>query len=83
MRTMNEFELLQVVALRRDLPEHGLQTGDVGTIVEIVGNGAILIVEFMEASGHTRALLDLPPDDIRPVVAGEMLTVRENAPPYN
>jgi len=79
---MSQFELLEVVVLSRDLPEYDLRAGDAGTIVEVYDDSNFE-VEFIEASGKTRALLTLSSDDIRAVVAGEMLTVRESAPPYN
>ena len=78
---MSRFELLEVVVLSRDLPEFELRAGDAGTIVEVYDDSNFE-VEFIEASGNTRALLTLSLDDIRPVAAGEMLSVRESKPPY-
>lgn len=72
---VNKFELLELVALKRDLPEHGLRAGDVGTVVEVY-DAEGLEVEFIEATGDTRALLTLSTADVRKVRAGEMLATR-------
>jgi len=50
------FNPLDPVVLVRDLPEHGLKAGDVGAVVEVYPPGA-LEVEFVVASGRTKALL--------------------------
>ena len=36
-----------------DLPEHGLQSGDVGTVVDVLAGGEAYIVEFMTMDGET------------------------------
>jgi len=40
---------LDMVVLTRDLSEHGLQKGDVGTIVHVYNVGAAYEVEFVTA----------------------------------
>ena len=72
---MKTHHLLEVVALTRDLPEHELRAGDVGTIVEVL-DPSTYEVEFVEASGNTRALLTLSSTDFRRVNAREMLAIR-------
>ena len=52
-------QLLDVVALLSDLPEHGLVRGQVGTVVELL-NGAYE-VEFSDDEGKTYAELALEP----------------------
>jgi hypothetical protein len=37
---MSEFALLSIVALLEELPEHGLQRGQVGTVVEALASGS-------------------------------------------
>jgi len=69
------FELLDLVALSKDLPEKKLQAGDVGTIVETF-DGTAVIVEFIDASGDTQAVITLPTTDLRRVQPHEMLAVR-------
>ena len=54
-------KLLDVVALTVDLPEHSLQRGQVGTIVEEVAPD-VFEVEFSDDEGRTYALLSLPTD---------------------
>ena len=63
------------VVLRRPLPEHGLEEGDVGAIVHSYAADAFE-VEFISAEGRTVAVLTLHAEDLRPVRAGDMLHVR-------
>jgi len=51
-------KLLDIVALIDDLPEKGLQRGQVGTIVESLGPG-VFEVEFSDLEGRTYACLAL------------------------
>ena len=69
------FELLDTVVLSRDLPEHGLRAGDVGTVVEVYADAAFE-VEFVRASGQTKALVALTASDLRCVAANDLLAVR-------
>jgi hypothetical protein len=54
-------QLHDVVALLTDLPQRGLQRGQVGTVVEQVAPGAYE-VEFSDDEGRTYASLALRPD---------------------
>ena len=69
------FELLSCVVLDRDLPEHGLRKGDLGAVVEVYEPEG-LEVEFVTASGSTRALVTLHNRDVRDISAADMLSVR-------
>jgi hypothetical protein len=60
-----KYKLLEIVALRNAMPEHGLKAGDTGTIVDFWRSGA-MEVEFIK-SGRTVALLTLKPSDVRPL----------------
>ena len=72
-----KFKTLECVVLVRDIPEYGLQVGDIATIVEIYpGNG--LEVEFVTASGMTQALLTLNEEDVRSINY-DLLTTRRVA----
>ena len=51
-------ELLDVVALTEDLPEHGIYRGQVGTAVEIWAPG-VFEVEFSDNEGRAYAMLAL------------------------
>lgn len=70
---------LETVVLARDLPEHGLRTGDLGAVVHVHSPEA-LEVEFVRASGHTQALLTLRTGDLRPVQDHDLVAVRPIAP---
>ncbi len=63
------------VVLLRDISEHSLIAGDVGTVVHAYPNDDAYEVEFVTGLGTTIAVLTLMPDDIRPV-ASEILHVR-------
>lgn len=73
------FELLETVVLRRDVTEHDLQRGDLGTIVERYETGG-LEVEFLTANGRTQAVLTLEPGDVRKIQPDEVLSVRALQP---
>jgi hypothetical protein len=70
-----KFALLDTVVLNRDLPEHGLRAGDLGAVVELYGCDGVE-VEFVRASGHTKALVTLKPSDLRTVTGTDILAVR-------
>ena len=69
------FALLDTVVLNRDLPEHGLRAGDLGAVVEVYSAEGVE-VEFVRASGQTKALVTLKSADLRAVAATDMLAVR-------
>ena len=54
----NTIKLLDFVALVEDLPERGLYRGQVGTVVEQLGDDAF-IVKFSNDDGRTYAMLPL------------------------
>jgi hypothetical protein len=70
---------LDLVALARDVPEHGLQSGDVGTVVHCYQDGLAVEVEFITAAGKTLAVLTLDATDIHPMQGGQIVHVRELA----
>ena len=69
------YAVLDTVVLVRDLPEHGLRAGDLGAIVEVYESGE-LEVEFVTASGHTKALATLRADDVREIADTDLVAVR-------
>lgn len=73
-----KFETLEIVVLAHDIPEHGLRTGDVGTVVEIYPGGG-LEVEFVRGSGITQALLTLNERDLRKLDSYDLLSTRRLA----
>jgi ribulose-5-phosphate 4-epimerase/fuculose-1-phosphate aldolase len=73
-----KFEKLECVVLARDIAEHGLRTGDLGTIVEIYPEGGVE-VEFVTGSGVTQALLTLTEQDIRKIDSLDLPATRRLA----
>lgn len=61
--------------LVRDLPEHGLREGHLGAVVQLYGPDG-LEVEFVTASGKTKALLTLNAVDVREVQDTDLIAVR-------
>jgi len=70
-----DFALLETVVLNRDLPAHGLRAGDLGAVVEVYPENGVE-VEFVRASGATKALVTLRASDLRTVAASDILAVR-------
>lgn len=68
---------LETVVLARDLPEHGLQEGDVGAVVHRYTGDEAFEVEFVTAEGRTLAVLTLTAEEIRPMSSREILHVRK------
>lgn len=66
----------EIVVLVHGLPEHGLVAGDVGTVVDVRGEGAEFEVEFATGNGRTVGVITLEPGDIRKLDAGEILHAR-------
>lgn len=73
---------LSTVVLLVDVPEHGLQAGDVGTVVDVHTPGVPGIgysVEFLTMSGDTIAVLELEEAQIRPTCSTDIIHVRDLA----
>ncbi|BAZ51782.1 hypothetical protein NIES4103_44400 [Nostoc sp. NIES-4103] len=60
--TQNTVNLLDVIALTVDLPKHSLRRGQVGTVVEILADGAAFEVEFSDRNGRTYESIGLRPE---------------------
>ena len=69
------FALLETVVLNRDLPAHGLRAGDLGAVVDVYSDDGVE-VEFVRASGQTKALVTLKAADLRALAASDILSVR-------
>jgi hypothetical protein len=74
---MNTIHELDTIVLTRDLAEHGLEQGDIGTVVHRYSDGTALEVEFVTGEGETVAVLTLNTEDVRPMRNGEILHARE------
>lgn len=71
------FDEYATVVLARDLPEHRLTAGDMGSVVHIHAKGEAYEVEFVTGEGLTAALVTLCATDIRPMAHDEIPHVRE------
>lgn len=71
---MNE---LDIVVLKHDRKEHGLEAGDVGTVVHRYSSGEALEVEFLTGEGETIAVVTVRIDDVRMMGRREILHTRD------
>ena len=55
-----KIKLLDVVALRQDVPAHNFKRGEVGTVVEILANGEAYEVKFSDNNGQMYKCLSFP-----------------------
>ena len=67
------------IVLTQDLPDEGLQAGDVGTVVHIYRDGAAYEVEFVMLTGQTVAVATVLPAQTRPVGRQDIAHAREIA----
>lgn len=63
-----------------DLPDYGLQTGDMGTVVHLYADGLAYEIEFFTADGQTFDVVTVEAIDVRPVQSDELLHVRALVP---
>lgn len=64
------------IVLTEDLPELGLQAGDVGVIVHVYPASEAYEVEFLTLDGETAGIATLPSGKVRAVRKGEIAHVR-------
>ena len=76
---MTTYRTREAVVLTRDLPEHKLRKGDLGTVVEVYWAGGVE-VEFLTASGRTAAVVTLDTQDVRPGSDDDLMAVRPSRP---
>jgi len=55
------------IVLTTDLPDDGLVTGDVGTVVHVYAQGTAYEVEFFTLDGRTAAVVTIEASRVRPV----------------
>ena len=60
----SSIHLLDVVALTVDLPQYNLWRDQVGTVVELLADGAAFEAEFSDRNGRTYESLGLRPEQI-------------------
>jgi len=67
---------LDSVVLTTDLPEPGLQAGDIGTVVLVHGEGEGYEVEFVTLDGETVAVVSLYAAQLRAIGRHEIAQAR-------
>ena len=67
---------LERVALKDDLPEHGLKADDIGMVVHIYGEHKGYEVEFVTVNGELIALASVYPSQIRRLEQDEIASAR-------
>jgi hypothetical protein len=67
---------LDMIVLADDLPEHGLERGDLGTVVLVHNAERGYEVEFVALDGETVAVVSLRPSQIRPIGRREIAHAR-------
>ena len=70
---------LERVVLTAPVPKESLETGDVGTVVHVYGDGEAFEVEFTTLDGHTAAVVTVEASQVRPVGRREITHARELA----
>jgi hypothetical protein len=65
------------VVLTHDLPDDGLQAGDVGTVVHVHREGLAYEVEFTSLAGQTFCVATVMAAHLRPVTSRDVAHVRE------
>ena len=68
------------VVLTANVPDEGLEAGDVGTVVHIHEGGEGYEVEFMTLTGETVAIVTLLAGQVRPLTCRDLAHTRELAP---
>jgi hypothetical protein len=63
-------------ALAVELPDYGLKAGDMGTVVDISGDGQQYTLEFFTRDGETFAVAPIAPAHIRRVGSHEIAHAR-------
>ncbi|HBP88459.1 MAG: DUF4926 domain-containing protein [Nitrospira sp.] len=70
---------LEEVILKFDLPQNGLQRGDIGTVLAVHEDGSGYDVEFTALNGETIAEVTLTDFQVRQAHKGEIAHVRDLA----
>lgn len=76
-------ELYQEVALTRDVPEHQLRAGDIGTLIDFISHPTSgeegCVLEVFNAVGESIAVVAVPVSAVEALRADKILTVRSLA----
>ena len=76
---MNEIKLFDRIVLVENLPDLSFLSGDVGTVVEIYGDGEAYEIEFFALDGSTLDVKTVASNLVKPVSANMILHIRELA----
>ncbi|MCY4373569.1 MAG: DUF4926 domain-containing protein [Spirochaetaceae bacterium] len=68
------------VVLTQDIPDEGLESGDIGTAIHAHRDRAAYEVEFVTLTGATITVATVLPSQLRPVSKRDLDRVRELAP---
>jgi hypothetical protein len=68
------------IVLTANVPDEGLEAGDIGTVVHIHKGGEGYEVEFMTLTGETVAIVTLLAGQVRPLNRRDLAHAREMAP---
>ena len=68
------------IVLTANVPDEGLEAGDIGTVVHIHKGGEGYEVEFMTLTGETVAIVTLLAGQVRPLNRRDLAHARELAP---
>ncbi len=68
---------LETVVVNKDIPEHGIERGDIGVIVHTYEDKSAVEVEFVSGEGTTLGVATLLSKDVRLMKKDEILHVRE------
>ncbi len=74
VKAIAKLKLLDVVAIKKDLPDNNLMAGQVGTIVEILAP-EVYEVDFSDDDGQTYAML--------PLHSSQLLKLKYQSTPEN
>jgi hypothetical protein len=68
------------IVLTANVPDEGLEAGDIGTVVHIHKGGEGYEAEFMTLTGETVAIVTLLAGQVRPLNRRDLAHAREMAP---
>ena len=68
---------LDTVVVNKDIPDHGIERGDIGVVVHTYEDRSAVEVEFVSGEGTTLGVITLQSEDVRLMKKDEILHVRE------
>ena len=68
---------LDTVVVNKDIPDNGIERGDIGVVVHTYEDRSAVEVEFVSGEGTTLGVITLQSVDVRLMKKDEILHVRE------